>query len=82
MIKITRASIELNDSAANGKVFEAGQKAGGDPYKIGVIDLPSFYMDMEGSKKKSDFRSTTRDVKKILEGFNKERVDAVIRMSA
>jgi hypothetical protein len=36
---------------------------------------------MEGSEK-SDFRSTTRDVKKILEGFNKDRVDAVIDCGA
>ncbi|MGE0610125.1 MAG: carboxy terminal-processing peptidase [Pirellulales bacterium] len=77
-IKITRASIELNDSAANGKVFEAGQKADGEAFKIGIIDLPSFYMDMEASRESDDFRSTTRDVKKILDGFNKEGVDAVI----
>lgn len=76
--KITRASIELNDSAANGQIFEAGQSANGQPYKIGVIDLPSFYMDMDGARKKSEFRSTTRDVKKILDVFNKEKVDAVV----
>ena len=42
--------IELKDSEAQGKVFDAGRKADGQPYKIGVIDLPSFYMDMDGAR--------------------------------
>jgi carboxyl-terminal processing protease len=41
--------------------------------------LPSFYMDMTGYRRgMSDFRSTTRDVKVILEDFNKKGVDAVV----
>jgi carboxyl-terminal processing protease len=79
IITITRASIELTDSEAQSKIFEEGRKSNGQPYRIGVIDLPSFYMDMDGAReKKSDYKSTTRDVKKILERFNEERVDAVV----
>ena len=79
LVKITRAKIELKDSEARGEVFEAGRKPDGSPMKIGVIDLPSFYMDMEGARRGlSDFKSTTRDVAKILEDFNRRGVDAVI----
>ncbi|MBR0238866.1 MAG: carboxy terminal-processing peptidase [Thermoguttaceae bacterium] len=78
-IKITRAKIELKDSAAKGKVFEAGTKPDGTPYKIGVIDLPSFYADMSGMRNgKTEYRSTTRDMKRILEDFNAQGCDACI----
>ena len=49
VIDITRASIELKDQEARSEVFEEGHKPNGQPYKIGVIDLPSFYMDMNGA---------------------------------
>lgn len=79
IIQITRAKIDLKDSEAQSKVFPVGQKPNGTPYQIGVIDLPSFYMDMNGAKLGlPDYRSTTRDVHKILNKFNQEGVDAVI----
>jgi carboxyl-terminal processing protease len=78
-IKITRARIELKDSEARGKIVEEGKKVDGSPYKVGYIDLPSFYMDMEANREgNADFKSTTRDVKKILEDFNAKGVDALI----
>lgn len=79
IVEITRAKIELKDSEAQAKVFETGKKADGQPYKVGVIDLPSFYMDMNGAKLGlPDYRSTTRDVRKILGDFNAKGVDAVV----
>ena len=76
---ITRATIELKDSEARGEIVEEGKKSDGSPLKIGVIDLPSFYMDMEGARKgNEEYKSTTRDVAKILEGFNQKGVDAVV----
>jgi carboxyl-terminal processing protease len=78
-IAITREKIELKDSAAQAKVFPVGQKPDGQPYKIGVIDLPSFYMDMNAARNGDpNFRSTTRDVRKILNDFNAQGVDALI----
>ncbi len=77
--KITRAKIELKDSEARSVIFEQGQKPDGQSYRIGVIDLPSFYMDMEAAQKGGDnFKSTTRDVRRILEKFNTENIDAVV----
>lgn len=77
-IKITRARIELKDSEARGKIVEEGKKADGSPYKVGYIDLPSFYMDMEAARAGGAFKSTTVDVKKILDDFNAKGVDALI----
>jgi carboxyl-terminal processing protease len=78
-IKITRAKIELKDSEARGKIVEEGKKGDGTPYKVGYIDLPSFYLDMEAkSQGRADYKSTTRDVRKILEDFKAKGVDALI----
>jgi len=76
---ITREKIELKDSEAHGEIFEAGRSPDGRPYRLGVIDLPSFYSDMAGARRgAADFKSTTRDVRNILEDFKRKGVDAVI----
>lgn len=77
---ITRARIELTDSEARAQVIEEGQKkADGLPYKIGFIDLPSFYMDMSAARQgETNYKSTTRDVRRILEEFQAQGVDVVI----
>ena len=74
-VSISREKIKLEDSAAKGAVFEEGTRPDGTPQKIGVIDLPSFYADMSG---KMGGRRTTVDVRKILEDFKEQNVDAVI----
>ena len=76
-VSIVREKIKLEDSAARGKIFEEGEKADGSPYKIGVIDLPSFYADMS-NRRSGEVRSTTRDVEKILKDFNAKGVDSVV----
>ena len=77
--KITREKIELKDSEAQSKVFDAGRKPDGTPYRIGVIDLPSFYRDMAGDRRGlADFRSTTRDVGNILDDFKRRGVNVVV----
>ena len=76
---ITRARIELTDSEARATVIEEGVDGTGNPMKVGIIDLPSFYMDMEAARQGSiNFKSTTRDVRRILEDFKDQSVDIVI----
>ncbi|MGH7134498.1 MAG: S41 family peptidase, partial [Pirellulales bacterium] len=74
---IVRDKIALTDSEARGRVIE--QERGGQKYLIGVIDLPSFYMDMEGAGRGlPEFKSTERDVARILRDFRSKGVDAVV----
>ena len=73
-VLIVREKIKLEDSAAHSNVFEEGVKQDGSPYQIGVIELPSFYADMGGA----GGRRTTTDVRKILDQFNRDGVDAVV----
>jgi carboxyl-terminal processing protease len=76
---ITRAKIELKNSEARAEVLEEGKKPNGEPYKIGFIDLPGFYMDMTGARQGiPEFKSATRDVRKILDDFNRKGIDAVV----
>jgi carboxyl-terminal processing protease len=79
VVTITRDRIELKDSEARSEIIERGKKADGTPYRLGVIQLPSFYMDMDGARLGlPDFKSTTRDVRRLLEQFKQENIDAVV----
>ena len=76
---ITRAKIELKDAEARGEVIEEGKKADGSPWRMGVINLPSFYMDMDGARQgQADYKSSTRDCKRLLDEFKQKGVDCVV----
>ena len=82
-LSITRDRIELRDSEARSRIIslegEDQRKSDGTPTRVGVIDLPSFYMDMEGARRRlPNFKSTTRDVRRLLEEFNQQGVDLVV----
>ena len=75
---ITRAKIELKDAEARGEVIEHGTKPDGTPYRVGVINLPSFYLDMAGAQQgQAEFKSSTRDCKRLLDEFRQKGVDCV-----
>ena len=62
-----------------GEILEQQGAADGSVYKIGVISLPSFYMDMDGRKAGNpNFKSTSRDMRRLLEDFNQQGVDLVL----
>jgi carboxyl-terminal processing protease len=76
-IKIVREEVKLEDQAAKDEIINI--RNDGVDYRYGVIKLPSFYTDWEGQRLgKPDYRSTTRDVKRILEKFKSENIDGVI----
>src|SRR5207302_5113254 len=76
---LTRQKIELKAQEARQEIIEQGKKADGSPYRIGVIDLPSFYAD-PGSRRngQADAKSATEDVRKILKEFTAKGVDGVV----
>lgn len=78
-VKIVRDQIELKDQEATGTIIEDGKNLDGSPYKLGIINLPSFYMDMKGAREgNEDFKSCTRDVRRLIDDFNKKGVDALV----
>ena len=74
IVTLKREEIKLEDRAAKGEIYDLGDKS-----KIGIIDLPSFYIDFNAYQNRTnDYKSSSGDVKKILEDFNENSVDAVI----
>lgn len=81
-VKLIRDEIKLDDQAAKGKVIDI-PTGKGRTNRIGVIDLPSFYvpMDLNGPRKSDDKATphyTSTDVAKLLAKFKKENVQGVI----
>ena len=73
LVILKREEIKLEDRAAKSEIIDINNN------KIGIIDLPSFYIDFEEyQKRKKDYRSSSNDVKNILKEFNESNVDAVI----
>jgi carboxyl-terminal processing protease len=76
---VVRDKIELKDSEARGEIIEHGRKPDGGPYRFGVINLPSFYLDMDAARQgQGDFKTCSRDCRRLLDGFREQGVDAVV----
>jgi len=77
IISITRDTVQLEDESAKSEIVEIERN--GETYKIGVIDLPTFYIDFQALQNRDpNYRSTTRDVRVLLEELKAENVDAVV----
>ncbi len=77
VVSITRDTVKLEDQSAKKEVIELSYN--GEMYKIGIIDLPTFYFDFEAaSRGDQDYKSSTRDVRALLDELKEEDVDAVI----
>jgi len=77
-LTITRNEVQLEEQAAQAKIIEIND-LGSTPRKIGVIDIPVFYLDFDAYRKGDpDFRSTTRDVAKLVNELNETGVDGLV----
>jgi carboxyl-terminal processing protease len=77
IIAITRDTVKLEEKSAQSEIVEFEQD--GRMIKIGVIDIPAFYMDFDAFRKgDKDFKSTTRDVRNLLKKLSNEKVDGIV----
>ena len=77
IVEIEREIVELEERAAKSKIYSLNKN--GSEYKIGIIDLPSFYLDFEAWQARDpSYKSSSKDVKNILDEFKKQSVDAVL----
>ncbi|AFU97818.2 carboxy terminal-processing peptidase [Simiduia agarivorans] len=77
IVSITRERVKLEEQAAKKAVFEL--KRGDETYRLGVIDVPAFYLDFEAYRQRDpNFKSTTRDVRRLLFELEQEKVDGII----
>ena len=77
VITIVRNKVKLEEQSAQKKMLEI--PAGDEVIKIGVIDIPAFYIDFDAMRRgEKDYKSTTRDVKKLLQELEIGGVDGII----
>jgi carboxyl-terminal processing protease len=77
VISIVRDTVKLEEKSAQSEIINI-QNQGRD-FKIGVIEIPTFYMDFEAYRKRDpDYRSTSRDVRKLLQELKEQSVDGVV----
>lgn len=77
VIKIVRDEVKLEEQSAQKEIIEITQ--GDRVLKVGVIDIPTFYIDFQGRQEgKKDFKSTTRDVERLVNELKEEKVDGII----
>ena len=77
VLAITRDQIKLEEQAAQRTLLEV--RDGDIIHRIGVIDVPTFYVDFDArARGDSDFRSTTRDVRNLIAQMEHEGIDGLV----
>ncbi len=77
-LSLVRDRIDLDDQSASRHVLET-RASDGSPVRVGVIDIPSFYLDVAGrSAGRDDYRSTSRDVRRLIGELRAEGIDALV----
>lgn len=78
IIEIVRDEVKLEEQAAKSRIIEVPGE-GEEMVKVGVVDLPVFYLDFNGrAKNLPDYRSSTRDVKKLIKEMKAEGIEGLI----
>ena len=77
IITLTRNFIKLEDQAAQKRIINI--KKSDSEYKLGVVELPAFYMDFDAYQRREyDFRSSSKDVKDLIRGMKNNDIDGLI----
>ncbi len=77
IVELVRDKVVLEDQSAKRTIKTI--TSGGKSYKIGIIQLPAFYADFKAMQAGDpNYKSTTRDVRLLLDTLKREKVDAVV----
>ncbi len=77
LITIVRNKVKLEEQSAQKKVLEIPD--GDKKIKVGVIDIPAFYIDFDAMRRgDEEYKSTTRDVKLLLHELQDEGVEGIV----
>ena len=76
-ISLTRGQVRLEEQAAKSEIITVPRE--GRDWRIGVIDVPSFYRDYRAlNNGDKNFTSTTKDVKRLIEELEEEGIDGLV----
>lgn len=77
IVEITRDTVSLEDQAAKSEIVEVSRD--GKPHRIGIINIPTFYVDFDAWQAgEEEYRSTTRDVAREVEKLKQEGVEGIV----
>ena len=77
LVILQREEVKLEEQAAKSKVFKINSND--NEVLVGIIELPAFYIDFNAWRNRDpNFRSSSKDVEKILNEFNKLNVDVAL----
>lgn len=77
IVKIVRDTVKLEEQSAQKKILDIHHDD--KLLKVGIIDIPAFYIDFDAQRRGDpNYKSTTRDVKKLLTELIDENVDGII----
>jgi carboxyl-terminal processing protease len=77
IIPLTRGQVKLEEQAAKSEVITLPYE--GRDWRVGVINVPSFYRDYRAlSDGDKDFTSTTRDVKRLIDELEEQGIDGLV----
>lgn len=75
-IRLVRDKVKLEEQASKKEMINIEEQ--GKNYRIGVIHVPAFYIDFEARQRgEKDYKSTTRDVKKLILELKKEGAEGI-----
>ena len=78
VVPIRRNEVKLEEQAAQKEIIEFTDEDG-QAHRVGVIDIPAFYIDFEAYRQGDKFyRSTTRDVKKLVDELVSDGVEGIV----
>ncbi|HKK90824.1 MAG TPA: carboxy terminal-processing peptidase [Desulfobacteraceae bacterium] len=76
-VSIKRDKVKLEEQAAKKSIVTV--KRSNKAYKIGIIDIPTFYLDFQALQAgQKDYKSTTRDVRTLIRELKREGIDGLI----
>ncbi len=76
-LRLVRDKINLEQQAAKAEMIPITE--GNTTYNLGVITVPSFYLNFEELRAgKEDYRSTTRDVRKLITELEQQGMDGLM----
>jgi len=76
-VAIERATVKLEDQAARKKIVAAERD--GRARSIGVIELPTFYLDFQALQAGDPgYRSTAKDIERLLRECSEKNIDGLI----
>ena len=77
IITLTRNVVKLEDQAAEKRIINI--KNADSEFKLGVVELPAFYMDFNAYQRREyDFRSSSKDVKNLIRTMKNNDIDGLI----